>query len=72
MSATQCQALVDQLSNFAPLLQPRICPKGYEDNCLFTLCKTSDQKDQLTKSLSKLNDEIKSCTVCNNQTNKGT
>lgn len=67
MSAPQCQALVDQLSSYAPLLRPRICPKSFEDNCLISFCKTNEQKEKLSATLSTLNNDTQTCTLCHSK-----
>lgn len=67
MSALQCQAMMDQLLEFAPRLHPRICPKGYEDEGLFLFCKTEEQKQQYTTSFQEFEKKTSQCSICKTQ-----
>ena len=64
MSAVQCQAMVDHLCSYAPVLRPRICPKGLEDDGLLHLCQSEAQGESLSAVLAALQMETDSCTVC--------
>ena len=60
--------MLEEILAFAPVLTPRVCPKGFEDDGMLQLCRTEEQQEDLTSSLREFQTQTESCTICSART----
>ena len=60
---TQCNNLFQLLKQKAPKLSPKIIPRGFDDDNLKNLCKTTKQQEDLVNFEQKRN-TAGQCTIC--------
>lgn len=48
----------------APVLQPRIIPRGYDDQCLQVFCHTAERTTELQKITKELTEKSSRCGAC--------
>jgi hypothetical protein len=62
--ALQPQEMIQLINNIAPVLQPKIIPRGYDDNGLQNIFKSPSEREQLNQIIADYSKRQKGCKYC--------